>query len=215
MVLASAVAAVAHATPIETAFPTFGGAGGTPPSLNACAVSGDTLFLAGSVRWAGPLTGGGVPVGRNDLYALTGFPRVNGHVLAVTPDGEGGWYLGGSFTHVGGLPPANPAHIRADLGVDPWAPSTNSDVVTILATSTEVYIAGTFTSVNGEPSAGFAAVERSTGAITLDPAMSGLVTALACDGTTLYLGGEFTFANGTARSRLAAFRLADHQLMEW
>jgi hypothetical protein len=42
------------------------------------------------------------------------MPRVAGTVYAVAPDGSGGWYVGGSFTHVGGTPRSNLAHVFAD-----------------------------------------------------------------------------------------------------
>jgi hypothetical protein len=211
LVLVALLAAGAHASSIETHFPTFGP--GT--FLSAAATSGDTLFLAGFARWAGPLTGGGVPVDATAMTPLAGFPRVNGHVLAATADGAGGWYIGGTFTHVGGQPHLNLAHVNADLSVDPWAPSTNSDVITLLATPTEVYCGGTFTAVNGAPSSGFAGVARSTGATTFNPPMGGLVAALATDGSTLFVGGDFGTANNQPRTRLAAFRLADHALTGW
>jgi len=211
LALVAQFAAGAHASSIETTFPTFG-----PGSfLSASAASGDTLFLAGFARWAGPLTGGGVPLDAGAMTALTGFPRVNGHVLAATPDGAGGWYVGGAFTHVGGQPHVNLAHVNADLSVDTWAPSTNSDVITLLATPTEVYFGGTFTAVNGQPSSGFAGVARSTGATTFNPPMGGLVAALATNGSSLFVGGDFGSANNQPRTRLAAFRLADHALTGW
>ena len=216
LALVAGLVTTARAAPIDAAFPAFGGSPASEqPSCAASAVSGDTLFLAGSLRWAGPLTGGGVPLRASDLTPLADFPRVNGTVLAATPDGEGGWYIGGAFTHVGGAPHANLAHIRADLSVDSWSPATNSDVITLVATPDEVYLGGTFTSVNRQPSSGFAGVARATGNVVLNPATSGLVAALATDGMTLYVGGEFTSVGGASRTRLAAFRLADHALAPW
>ncbi|HXS81619.1 MAG TPA: PQQ-binding-like beta-propeller repeat protein [Methylomirabilota bacterium] len=211
LVLVGLLTARAHASSIETAFPTFD----PGSSLNASAASGDTLFLAGHARWAGPLTGGGVPLDGLTMTAPTGFPHVNGHVLAATPDGSGGWYIGGTFTHVGGRPHVNLAHVNANLSVDNWAPSSNNDVITLLATPTEVYFSGTFTAVNGQPSTGFAAVARTTGATTFNPPMGGLVAALATDGNRLFAGGDFASASNQPRTRLAAYRLADHALTGW
>lgn len=216
LALAATLAAVVRAAPLDPAFPGFGGpsSSGTPV-CNAAALSGDTLFLAGSLRWAGPLTGGGVPVRASDLATLPGFPHVTGTVLAATSDGRGGWFIGGAFTHVGGEPHANLAHLRSDLTVDHWAPSTNNDVIAMLATPSEVWFAGTFTSVNGQPASGLTGVSRETGSVVSSPAVSGLVTALASDGARLYLGGEFTSVNSSPRSHLAALRLPDHALTAW
>ena len=216
LALAATLAATARAAPIDPAFPGFGGPSASGmPVCRAAALSGDTLFLAGSLRWAGPLTGGGVPVQASDLATLPGFPHVNGIVLAATSDGRGGWFIGGSFTHVGGAPHANLAHIEADLTVDSWAPSTNDDVIAVLATPSEVWFSGTFTSVNGQPASGLAGVSRETGSVLSSPAVRGLVAALASDGARLYLGGEFSSVNGSPRSHLAALRLPDHALATW
>jgi hypothetical protein len=213
--LALALAAASHAAPVDPAYPAFAGAFYQPAACYGSAVSGDTLFLGGSLRWVGPLTGGGVAVQASDLAPLAGFPHVNGIVLAATPDGAGGWYIGGQFTHVGGTAHVNLAHILADLSVDAWAPSTNGGVITILATAQEVYFGGSFTLANGVASSGFAGVSRATGVLVLNPSMGGLVAALTTDGTKLYVGGEFTSAAGLSRTRLAAFLLSNHTLSAW
>ena len=213
LVLAAGIAMAA--SPVDTSYPTFAGPVNFTPVISASAASGDTLFLAGFMRWVGPLTGGGVPVSATDLVPLAGFPHVNGSVYAATSDGAGGWYIGGSFTYVGGLPRANLAHVLSDLTVDTWAPSTNGEVIAIVATPDQVCVAGRFTTVNGTPSNGFSGVARADGAIVMMPPMGGLTAALATDGANVYLGGEFTTANGVPRSRLAAFRLSDHNLTSW
>ena len=216
LALAATLSTSARAAPIDPAFPGLGGPSSSDtPMCSAAALSGDTLFLAGSLRWAGPLTGGGVPVRAADLTAIAGFPHVNGTVLAATADGNGGWFIGGAFTHVGGVPHANLAHIRANLTVDGWAPSTNSDVITVFATPSEVWFGGTFTSVDGQQSSGLAGVSRETGSVVSTPAVNGLVAALAGDGARLYLGGEFTSVNRATRSHLAALRCSDHKLGSW
>jgi len=210
MALAVTFAPAAFASSVDTSYPTI-----DTPTLQASAVSGDTVFLGGFARWVGPLTGGGVPVSSGDMSPLTGFPHVNGHVLCATADGTGGWYIGGSFTDVGGAPHVNLAHIRSDLTVEAWNPATNGDVITIVATASEVWIGGTFTSVNGQPSSGFASLSRVPGTTVFNPPMGGLVAALATDGTNVYLSGDFSTANGVARTRTAAFRLSDHALTSW
>lgn len=78
-------------------------------------------WLAGSFTRIGFRSGAGVAVnatGASDTFP--GAPRVEGGVvLATTDDGAGGWYIGGTFTQVGGVPARNVAHIFADGGVDP------------------------------------------------------------------------------------------------
>jgi hypothetical protein len=75
LALAATLTTIARAAPIDPAFPGLGGPSSSDtPVCSAAALSGDTLFLAGSLRWAGPLTGGGVPVRAADLTAIAGFP---------------------------------------------------------------------------------------------------------------------------------------------
>jgi hypothetical protein len=182
----------------------------------ASATSGDTLFLAGAVRWIGPLTGGGVPVASADLTPAAGFPRVKGSVTAAAPDGAGGWYIGGQFTYVGGLPRANLAHVQADLSVGPWAPSTNGAVRALVVTASDVYLGGAFGTVNGTPRSRAARVSRATGALaSWDPQPNGDVNALASDGATLYVGGVFTTIASAGRTAMAAFDLAANGLLPW
>jgi hypothetical protein len=83
----------------------------TNGTVNAVATAGDTLYVGGSFTAVGLATGAGVPLDAVSGVAVPGFPRVAGQVHAVVPDGNGGWYIGGAFTSVAGLPRANLAHV--------------------------------------------------------------------------------------------------------
>jgi hypothetical protein len=215
LLLGLVLAAVSHAAAVDAGFPAFAGLRQSA-TCNASATWDDTLYLAGHIRWAGPLTGGGVIVQGSDLVAIPGSPRVNGQVLAAAADGAGGWYIGGLFTHVGGAARANLAHILADLSVDAWAPTTNGSVLAIAVSAENVYFSGTFSTVNGVTHSALAGVSRGSGAtLPLDPNPGGVVQALAIDGGTLYVGGEFTNIAGQPRGRMAAFRITDHALLPW
>src|SRR5262245_61524311 len=81
------------------------------------ALSGGTLYFGGLFSRIGPASGGGVPVDAADGVARAGYPKVAGVVRAVVPDGAGGWFVGGAFSAVGGVPRANLARILADHSV--------------------------------------------------------------------------------------------------
>ena len=51
------------------------------------------------------------------------FAKPNGSVSTVVPDGSGGWYIGGSFTQVGGQTRNYIARINADGSLNPWNPN--------------------------------------------------------------------------------------------
>jgi hypothetical protein len=75
-------------------------------------------YIGGNFTAVGPRTGTGVPIDTTSAQPLTTFPQVNGTVNAVIADGNGGWYIGGTFTSVGGVTRNNIAHISSDYTVD-------------------------------------------------------------------------------------------------
>src|SRR5262245_54351300 len=91
------------------------------------AVGGGRIYLGGYLDLIGPPTGLGVPLDIASGIPVSGFARVaagvTGKVQAVVPDGAGGWYIGGEFDAVGGVPRRNAAHIAADGSVTAWDPS--------------------------------------------------------------------------------------------
>src|SRR5207253_2725231 len=116
------------------------------------ASSGGITYIGGLFTQVGPRTGPGVGIDATSGQS-TGLPEVSGGsavVEAVVPDGAGGWYVGGAFTRVGGLPRLNLAHIRADRVVDPrFHPDPNNEVAALAVSGSIVYAGGTFTSIGG------------------------------------------------------------------
>ena len=87
------------------------------------------------------------------------WPDVDGDVHASVPDGAGGWFIGGEFSHVAGLPRAGLAHLGSNGELDPtWAPAAYAprrsleDTVTVQALGVVgdvVYVGGSFTQIDG------------------------------------------------------------------
>jgi hypothetical protein len=77
----------------------------------AIARDGDAVYLGGNFRYLGHPRGGGVSLDITTAEPSVTSPRVVGQVFVVRPDDRGGWYIGGSFSHVGSLPRSNLAHI--------------------------------------------------------------------------------------------------------
>src|SRR5207302_11504161 len=118
-------------------------------------------------------------------------PMVAGVVYAIAPDGQGGYFIGGEFRAVGGLPRNFAAHILPDLGLDPaWDANLNSNVYAIAVSGGVVYLGGGFTSVNGATNRNrAAAVDAVTGVATAwNPNLNGVVDAIDVAGSTVYLG---------------------------
>src|SRR5207247_1126032 len=94
------------------------------------------------------------------------YPVVNGSINVITPDGTGGYYVGGSFTSVGGMARTNLAHVRNDKSVNPnWNPGTDAQVNSIAVLDNKVFVAGNFTKILGETRTRLAAVDAMTGEV--------------------------------------------------
>ncbi len=138
----------------------------------------------------GPSTGGGVPLVGDSAKYVAGFPRVAGTVRAVVPDGEGGWFIGGYFTAVGGEPRNDLAHVLRDGCVAGWAPDPDLAVFALAVDSGRVYVGGRFSSIAGQRRANLAAFDSESGALLdWDPSPNGEVQSLCLVGDTLFIGG--------------------------
>ena len=179
--------------------------------VRAAALSGNTYYLGGSFTQVGPFTGLGVPLDAATGMPVGGFPRVTnntvvaGLVSAAVPDGSGGWYIGGTFTEVGGVPRNNIAHILADNTVSPWNPDANGRVAALGVSGGTVYVGGDFTMIGGQPRNCIAALDAGAGHATgWNPNANTSVRDLVVSGSTVYAGGDFTVIGGQSRSKIAA-----------
>lgn len=184
----------------------------------------NTLYLGGAFTSASPAK----PADR--LASLDGavgtassvFPSANGQVIASVPDGNGGVFVGGSYTQIGGVARTGLAHVLADGSVSPWAPVLAGMTVYCMALKGDtLVIGGTSGTVNGATRTGFAGVHATTGAVlALNPLLSNngfgtVVYSMAFKGDTLYFGGLFDAVNGQTRNHVAAMRLATGALLPW
>ena len=91
---------------------------------------------------------------------LEPYPKIVGFVVAVVPDGVGGWFIGGSFERVGDFSRHNLAHILPDGSVAPWDPAPPGPGVECLALSgNTLYVGGAFTRIGGQSRNLLAAVD--------------------------------------------------------
>jgi hypothetical protein len=186
--------------------------------VRATVATPGAVYLGGQFTHVGPRTGCGVPLDATTGAPVATYPRVDcgaaGSVNASISDGSGGWFIGGDFFQVDGLPISGIAHIKADGTVDdtwtvdmnygPYAMALSPDGATL-------YLGGPFTQVEGESRVGLAAVNAATGALLpWNPASDGEVYALAIsgDGATVYAGGYFSQAGGQASQNLVAIDAA-------
>ncbi|MFG0284948.1 MAG: GC-type dockerin domain-anchored protein [Phycisphaerales bacterium JB039] len=185
----------------------------------AVGIHGRTLYVAGGFDQVGP------PTGPFALLDDTGAPQrdfvhIEGRVEAATPDGAGGWFIGGDFRIVNGVGVTHLAHI------DSQGQLIDLPVLVQGGTSTEIYqlarldnvliMTGDFTSINGVFRPGLAAVDATTGALlgwapTTDSFLDRIVVA---DGR-LYVTGGFTTIAGEPRNGAASFEGPQLDLTPW
>jgi len=183
--------------------------------------AGDTLVLGGEFTHLWYRTGPGAILTGPDGKVDRRTPEFrDGKVNVATADGEGGWYVGGTFTQVGTTPGiARLAHVESDGELDrDWAPNPDGPVRALaLDAAGDVIVGGEFTTVGGGSRGGLAQLDPVTGAATAwNPEVSGTVSAIAVGpDDTVYAGGNFTAVGATPRNRLAAFAPQTRDLTPW
>jgi hypothetical protein len=177
---------------------------------------GNTIYAGGVFESVGRCSGQGVRVNRIDGAPVGPSPELAGTVSAVASDGEGGWYVGGEFTDVGGQPRAHLAHILRDGTVADWSPNPDGWVAAIVVRGNTVYVGGEFQRIAGKPRSRIAALNGTTGEATAwNPGATSDVLALAVGGDRVYAGGYFSAMGGKPRASVAALDARTGRVLDW
>jgi len=216
MVIAACVMMVQaiHAQPSSTPDQEFWRTDG--PVLTM-AVTADRIYLGGQFNYIRPYTGGAGVVDLDFGAPNMPFPTVVGVVTSAASDGQGGWFIGGQFTKVGGLPRNNLAHVLADGSVNvSWDPSPDGTNTVMVLANNRLYVGGAFTKIGGLTRNRAAALDPATGRVLeWNPNCAATVYAIEVSGSTVYLGGTFTKVGNTTRNRLAAVDGVTGSLQAW
>jgi hypothetical protein len=142
-------------------------------------------------------------------------PSPNDWVLALALD-DGGLYVGGGFTQVGGLAGYNNlVKLRRDeVGsvVVGWSPSPSAPVTKLgLDGAGSLYLSGVFRDIAAVPRNGLARVSAETGLVDgWNPPAIHQVSALAFDGShAVYVGGMFNWIGEGPRRNVAKLSTAE------
>ena len=111
--------------------------------------SGNTLYIGGAFTYVGPDAPYGASVDINTGVPSGAVVKPNNTVAAVAPDGSGGWYIGGSFTQVGGQTRNYIARINANGSLNAWNPNANASVAVITVGGGLVYAGRTLPASEG------------------------------------------------------------------
>ena len=185
----------------------------------------DTVYMGGSFTRLSPSTGGAVPFtlsGAGDT--LAGFPHLCGYMRACIQDGNGGWYIGGNFTCVGGILRSNIAHINADFSVDlNFHPDiTGGEVYSLSLLGDKLFIGGAFNNVAGYNRIRLAAVDKTDGTVLawnpitsiLPNSTATVVNVVLASGHKVFVGGNFTTLSAAPRRGVASVDTAGLGIIE-
>jgi hypothetical protein len=193
-----------QAQPVGTPDPKFWIPNGP---ISAIVVTNNTVYIGGDFSYVGPRTGPMTVFDTGTGQLLTGSLRVGGQIKAVVSDGLGGWFIGGTFTNVGGIAITNLAHLDAHLTIDPGfnAKVAGTAVNALLLDGSRLYIGGSFTRINGAAnSGGLFGLNSGNASLAWNPVLSGTVNALVLNAGLIYAGGNFTTVGSSNVASLAA-----------
>ena len=168
-------------------------------TVNSVAAANGVVYVGGSFSYVAPK---GRKVAALDAYTgqtLPDFPKIFGaSIRAILDDGRGGWFLGGEFNQVGGLPRTNLVHVLNDNSVDPgFHPDPNDDVFALASDGNTLYVGGDFTFIGGQPRSRLASISFSNGLVTAwSPQPDSRVATLLIAEDRIYAGGYFSSIGG-------------------
>lgn len=190
----------------------------TDGTVHAIVATNGVVYVGGSFSHVAPRIKKVVAVNAYTSEPLPDFPSITGGTVGViVPDENGGWYLGGDFTAVGGIPRTNLVHLYSDFSVDPsFVPNPNGIVRALQLDGGTLFIGGSFTEISAKSRSHLAALNAMDGTVQpWNPSADADVLALQIFEDTLYIGGRFNLLGGQTRTRLAAVTRADGALLPW
>jgi hypothetical protein len=152
-----------------------------------------------SISLAQTYTGHGVILDETTGLPLPTAVVTGGNVHCVLSDGSGGWFIGGSFTTVGGQPRNGLAHILANGSLDMgWVANITGSSVNAMANAsgTGLFVGGSFTAINGTVRNNIAKLSLADGSVqSWNPSgtIDGVVFAIANRNNNAVVGGFFTY----------------------
>lgn len=159
---------------------------------------GDTIYASGGFSNVGEYVGPGSVLDATTGGVTPSATIDDGQVSVVVSDGDGGWYVCGDFTEIGGHPAGGVAHVTADGDVDvAFQPDVDGLVSAVALQGDTLWIGGQFSRVDGVARTNLAAVSVSTGTVLpFNAPQSARVTELAYApgvgelGARLFVGTE-------------------------
>lgn len=180
--------------------------------------NGNSVYYGGDFNAVGPVTGSSAQISEISSAANTTMPRVYGTVNVTLPDGNGGWYIGGTFNRVGNYNTvSNLAHINANGSVDlNFKPVPNGAVYTLAMYGSNLYVGGAFTTIKGLVNNYLAKIDKANGTpLFWNANCNNTVRTMQLYADKIILGGDFTSIGGATRNYLGVLDTTYLQVTTW
>ena len=175
------------------------------------------VYYGGDFDYVGPVTGSEALLDNSSGINVNNFPRIDGTVNCVIPDNSGGWYVGGSFSHIGNYFINNLAHIKSDNSVDlTFKPEPNSYVLTLVLNGPYLYVGGNFTQIQNFSNNYLAKLNVLDGSpLFWNANVNGVVNSIQLYNNDIIVGGSFTSLGGLPRTNLGSIDSTFLQASNW
>jgi len=194
--------------------------------VNAIAATNNLAYIGGDFTYIGPGNGAAGLLDSSTGLPVAGFPKLDGVVYAVLPDGLGGWYLGGQFTASDNSSIQNLVHVNASRALDlAFRPNPDGSVRALSLVGGNLLVGGEFFQIANSQLSYFAMLNPSSGkSDVVRFRINSPVKAMAVASDIVYLGGTFTSVNtftnnnqqvANPRQRLAAIRPTTGEVLPW
>jgi hypothetical protein len=179
---------------------------------------GGINYIGGSFTKISKLTGFGTLVNKTDGDFYKNYPKVNGKINVVIPDGNDGWFLGGEFTKVGNTARLRLAQIDKNGILTNWAPNVNIGlypyIYDMIKVNDKIFVCGSFTGINDTSRKYSACIDLNGNLTSWDPQADDEVFTISHNNGVIYLGGNFRYLKGEQRNFIGAVNF-DANLLSW
>lgn len=179
----------------------------------------NVLYVGGYFSGLRPSAAYGIVVDTITGAMDTRFAKPDQAFLCAAPDGQGGWFLGGDFEHIGTEPRRSIAHVDSTGRLSDLDPDITGYVADMALDGNLLYVVGGVIAVGGVPRSSMAAIDITTGQPTSwapsTPIPFDQVATIAVGDGVIYIGGTFTEVNGQPHANIAAIDSATGAVLAW
>ena len=194
--------------------------------VQALETYGDTVIIGGYFGHVGKYTGGGALFSTTSDEPNLAFPKINGRVTASCPDGNGGFYIAGDYSHEGQTNNSpRIEHILPNMTFESsfsLAVSDVRDINKMLFDNGLLYMGGdNITQVGSQTATNLSVVDVATKQLQtwVPPILRtngvGTITDFTITGGKLYFVGSFTSVGGQSRLNAAAITIGTGAVQSW